>query len=75
MEKPVVFMYEEILSSTDGFSDSNLLGHGRYGSVYYSILRDQVWLCILTLICCISDWGRFSKSLISYLYKNFRKLQ
>lgn len=41
VEKPVVFTYEEILSSTDGFSDSNLLGHGRYGSVYYGILRDQ----------------------------------
>ncbi|KAK4479593.1 hypothetical protein RD792_015111 [Penstemon davidsonii] len=41
MEKPVVFLYEEILSSTDGFSDSNLLGHGTYGSVYYGLLRDQ----------------------------------
>ena len=42
MEKPVVFTYEEILSSTDGFSDSNLLGHGTYGSVYYGVLHDQV---------------------------------
>ncbi|XP_071901421.1 lysM domain receptor-like kinase 3 [Coffea arabica] len=41
MEKPVVFTYDEILSSTDGFSDSNLLGHGRYGPVYYGLLRDQ----------------------------------
>ncbi|XP_010267144.1 PREDICTED: lysM domain receptor-like kinase 3 isoform X2 [Nelumbo nucifera] len=41
MDKPVVFMYEEILSSTDGFSDSNLLGHGTYGSVYYGLLREQ----------------------------------
>ncbi|XP_052180954.1 lysM domain receptor-like kinase 3 [Diospyros lotus] len=41
MEKPVVFTFEEILSSTDGFSDSNLLGHGTYGSVYYGLLRDQ----------------------------------
>ncbi|KAK4427286.1 LysM domain receptor-like kinase [Sesamum alatum] len=41
VEKPVVFTYEEILSSTDGFSDSNLLGHGTYGSVYYGLLRDQ----------------------------------
>ncbi|CAL5443897.1 unnamed protein product [Camellia sinensis] len=41
VEKPVVFSYEEILSSTDGFSDSNLLGHGTYGSVYYGLLRDQ----------------------------------
>ncbi|KAL2338024.1 hypothetical protein Fmac_012470 [Flemingia macrophylla] len=41
MDKPVVFSYEDIFSSTDGFSDSNLLGHGTYGSVYYSLLRDQ----------------------------------
>ncbi|XP_022721472.1 lysM domain receptor-like kinase 3 [Durio zibethinus] len=41
VEKPVVFTYEEILFSTDGFSDSNLLGHGTYGSVYFALLRDQ----------------------------------
>ncbi|XP_020226407.1 lysM domain receptor-like kinase 3 [Cajanus cajan] len=41
MDKPVVFKYEDIFSSTDGFSDSNLLGHGTYGSVYYSLLLDQ----------------------------------
>jgi hypothetical protein len=41
MEKPLVFTYEEIFSSTDGFSDSSLLGHGTYGSVYYALLRDQ----------------------------------
>ncbi|KAL3631947.1 LysM domain receptor-like kinase 3 [Castilleja foliolosa] len=41
VEKPVIFTYQEILSSTDGFSDSNLLGHGTYGSVYYGLLQDQ----------------------------------
>ncbi|KAM1017001.1 hypothetical protein ACFX13_047354 [Malus domestica] len=41
IEKPVVFTYEDICSSTDGFSDSRLLGHGRYGSVYYGLLREQ----------------------------------
>ncbi|XWS20221.1 hypothetical protein CRYUN_Cryun31cG0081400 [Craigia yunnanensis] len=41
VEKPVVFTYEEILFSTDGFSDSNLLGHGTYGSMYFALLRDQ----------------------------------
>ncbi|GAV61254.1 LysM domain-containing protein/Pkinase_Tyr domain-containing protein [Cephalotus follicularis] len=41
MEKPVVFTYEEILYSTDGFSDSSLLGQGTYGSVYYGLLHDQ----------------------------------
>lgn len=41
MEKPIIFTYEEILLGTDSFSDSNLLGHGTYGSVYYGFLRDQ----------------------------------
>ncbi|KAE8655706.1 LysM domain receptor-like kinase 3 [Hibiscus syriacus] len=41
VEKPVVFTYEEMLFSTDGFSDSNLLGHGTYGSVYFGFLHDQ----------------------------------
>ncbi|TYI89555.1 hypothetical protein E1A91_D03G064300v1 [Gossypium mustelinum] len=41
VEKPVVFTYEDILFSTDGFSDSNLLGRGIYGSVYFGFLRDQ----------------------------------
>ncbi|KAJ9568457.1 hypothetical protein OSB04_004423 [Centaurea solstitialis] len=41
IEKPVVFLFEEILSCTDGFSESNLLGHGTYGSVYYGLLREQ----------------------------------
>ncbi|KAK9054725.1 hypothetical protein SSX86_025804 [Deinandra increscens subsp. villosa] len=41
VEKPVVFLYEEVLSCTDGFSESNLLGLGTYGSVYYGLLREQ----------------------------------
>lgn len=41
MEKPIIFSYEGILLGTDSFSDSNLLGHGTYGSVYYGVLRDQ----------------------------------
>lgn len=41
MEKPVVFTYEEVLIATNNFKDSELLGHGAFGSVYYGILRDQ----------------------------------
>ncbi|KAI9109387.1 hypothetical protein K1719_019441 [Acacia pycnantha] len=41
VESSVVFTYEEIFSATDGFSDSNLLGHGAYGSVYHGFLHDQ----------------------------------
>ncbi|XP_038694015.1 lysM domain receptor-like kinase 3 isoform X2 [Tripterygium wilfordii] len=41
MEKPVVFTYDEITFATDEFSDSRLLGHGTYGSVYFGLLRDQ----------------------------------
>lgn len=42
----MVFTYEEVLYSTDGFSDSNLLEHGTYGSIYYGLLREQVCGCI-----------------------------
>ncbi|CAA7049658.1 unnamed protein product [Microthlaspi erraticum] len=41
IEKPVVFTYDEIRAATDEFSDSNLLGHGNYGSVYFGLLREQ----------------------------------
>lgn len=41
LEKPIVFTYEEILASTESFNDSNVLGHGAFGLVYYGILRDQ----------------------------------
>ncbi|KAJ4917808.1 LysM domain receptor-like kinase 3 [Raphanus sativus] len=41
IEKPTVFTYEEIRAATDGFADSNLLGHGNYGSVYFGLLREQ----------------------------------
>ncbi|XP_065867173.1 lysM domain receptor-like kinase 3 isoform X2 [Euphorbia lathyris] len=41
MEKPMVFTYEEVDFATDGFSDSSLIGHGSYGSVYYGHLGDQ----------------------------------
>lgn len=46
----MIFTYEEIVSCTEGFSDSNLLGHGTYGSVYYGLLRDQVWCCYTIFI-------------------------
>lgn len=48
IEKPMVFTYEEIRAATDEFSDSNLLGHGNYGSVYFGLLREQV--CALSHI-------------------------
>ncbi|KAL1210948.1 LysM domain receptor-like kinase 3 [Cardamine amara subsp. amara] len=41
IEKPMVFTSEEIRAATDEFSDSNLLGHGNYGSVYFGLLREQ----------------------------------
>ncbi|XP_020581868.1 lysM domain receptor-like kinase 3 isoform X1 [Phalaenopsis equestris] len=41
IEKPIIFTFEGILLGTDSFSDTNLLGHGTYGSVYYGFLRDQ----------------------------------
>ncbi|CAH8357631.1 unnamed protein product [Eruca vesicaria subsp. sativa] len=44
IEKPTVFTYEEIRAATDGLADSNLLGHGNYGSVYFGLLREKVEL-------------------------------
>nr|GEX54548.1 LysM domain receptor-like kinase 3 [Tanacetum cinerariifolium] len=41
VEKPIVFAYEEVLSCTDFFSESNLLGHETYGSMYYGLLHEQ----------------------------------
>ncbi|KAG5042371.1 hypothetical protein JHK87_006286 [Glycine soja] len=35
---------EEVFSTTNGFSVTSLLRHGTYGSVYYSLLHDQVEL-------------------------------
>ncbi|KAL2940249.1 LysM domain receptor-like kinase 3 [Bienertia sinuspersici] len=32
VEKPVIFTYEDLHASTEGFSEANLLGHGTYGS-------------------------------------------
>lgn len=51
IEKPMVFTYEEISAATDGFSDSNLLGHGNYGSVYFGLLREQVCALSHIFIC------------------------
>lgn len=48
VEKPVVFLYEEIFSATDGFLESNLLGLGTYGAVYHGLLRDQVGISYLS---------------------------
>ncbi|KAL0696685.1 hypothetical protein Bca4012_063865 [Brassica carinata] len=41
IEKPTVFTYDKICAATDGFADSNLLGHGNYGSVFFGLLRER----------------------------------
>ncbi|KAG6484734.1 hypothetical protein ZIOFF_053259 [Zingiber officinale] len=50
MEKPIVFEHEEVLSCSDNFSDVNRLGHGKYGCVYYGVLRDQVAIKRMTVM-------------------------
>jgi hypothetical protein len=42
IEKPVVYAYEEIQNGTENFKDSNILGQGAFGTVYYGELRDHV---------------------------------
>lgn len=83
MDKPVVLTYEEIFSSTDGFSDSNLLGYKTYGSVYYGLLRDQVCGCILLSSKSDKCFARrkknvhvnhYSDIVFGMYFKSFRKL-
>ncbi|KAH7424234.1 hypothetical protein KP509_12G096100 [Ceratopteris richardii] len=40
-ERPVFYAYEEILNATENFTESNVLGQGAFGIVYYGLLRDQ----------------------------------
>ena len=39
-ELPIV-PYKDILKGTDGFSESNVLGQGRYGTVYRGTLENE----------------------------------
>ncbi|KAI5072780.1 hypothetical protein GOP47_0012886 [Adiantum capillus-veneris] len=40
-EKPMFYDYAEILNATDNFKESNVLGQGAFGTVYYGLLREQ----------------------------------
>jgi hypothetical protein len=66
-----VFTHEEILISTDSFSDANLLGHGTYGSVYYGVLREQVQHRSCPLVCIIFLVTAFSM-LKNVVYRRLR---
>ncbi|KAJ7239550.1 hypothetical protein O6H91_Y440800 [Diphasiastrum complanatum] len=41
IEKPIVFSHKEVIDATDNFKESNMVGKGAYGTVYFGILRDQ----------------------------------
>ncbi|KAL3500668.1 hypothetical protein ACH5RR_039761, partial [Cinchona calisaya] len=41
LTKGIVLSYYELLQATNGYSDSNLLGSGSFGSVYKAILNDR----------------------------------
>ncbi|XP_054787839.1 lysM domain receptor-like kinase 3 [Prosopis cineraria] len=41
VDKSVEFSYEELAKATNGFSMSNKIGQGGFGSVYYAELRDE----------------------------------
>ncbi|GLJ28877.1 hypothetical protein SUGI_0569150 [Cryptomeria japonica] len=43
------FSYQDLVSATSGFDESNLLGVGNFGSVYKGILRDGKIIAIKTL--------------------------
>ncbi|MCO5548959.1 hypothetical protein L7F22_002423 [Adiantum nelumboides] len=40
-EKPIFYDYVEIQNATDNFKESNVVGQGAFGAVYYGLLRDQ----------------------------------
>lgn len=42
-ERPVVFNLEEISEATNDFDETNKVGEGGYGSVYFGVLGEQVW--------------------------------
>lgn len=42
-ERPVVFSLEEISEATNDFDETNKVGEGGYGSVYFGVLGEQVW--------------------------------
>lgn len=41
-EKPIVFMFDEIVTATENFDERQKLGQGAYGLVFYGNLRKQV---------------------------------
>nr|GEW99550.1 LysM domain receptor-like kinase 3 isoform X2 [Tanacetum cinerariifolium] len=67
VEKPVVFTYKEVLSCIDFFSESNLLGHGTYGSVYYGLLHEQV-CCLICYLFSESTCHNLTGSLL-FIYE------
>ena len=42
VDKSVEFSFEELAKATNGFSISNKIGQGGFGTVYYAELRDEV---------------------------------
>ncbi|KAJ7549788.1 hypothetical protein O6H91_07G069100 [Diphasiastrum complanatum] len=41
IEKPMVFSWNEVAIATENFKETNLLGQGAYGSVFFGKLRNQ----------------------------------
>ncbi|OEL24044.1 putative LRR receptor-like serine/threonine-protein kinase [Dichanthelium oligosanthes] len=57
MELPMV-SYNEILKGTDGFSEANLLGQGRHGSVYRGTVENgRVSVAVKDMRARVGDFG------------------
>lgn len=41
-ERPVIYTLEEIEEATSNFDESEKVGEGGYGSVYFGVLGEQV---------------------------------
>ncbi|KAH9319088.1 hypothetical protein KI387_020857, partial [Taxus chinensis] len=48
---PTKISYEELVDATDGFSQTNLLGVGSFGSIYRGILRNAKYIAVKVLNC------------------------
>lgn len=43
-ERPVIYYLEEIEKATNNFDKSRIIGKGGYGSVYFGVLGDKVYI-------------------------------
>lgn len=43
-ERPVIYTLEEIEQATNDFDETRRIGVGGYGTVYFGVLGEKVWI-------------------------------